>query len=288
VGSKPQDRFFRTQFECIKAAGEEGSWVRGHILHGETDRSGSRNLHGPGDTAANLIIIDQSLNQNMRSWIEDAVLKLVYGPFPHVLWLNAWVDSYYPGLPFFADSISVEYGPYLPPGIEGPRWNFRQFVLKRTPPNCPAYTLAQIPWRLAGPSSSGFQSTLQICHGELESRVLAVAAGGLMVAIDPRWVGRGPGEEAVGPEGQPGGCPGQNYYVSLWKENSLALDTRIGRAELAGGRRTVLTWQELDPGYYYLNIDAQRGEIEPGCCLEGSITVAPFYAPAPPSDRDLA
>jgi hypothetical protein len=47
IGSKPQDRFYKEQFACIAAAGQTGDWVRGHILHGETERSGPRNLHGP-------------------------------------------------------------------------------------------------------------------------------------------------------------------------------------------------------------------------------------------------
>ena len=99
----------------------------------------------------------------MRTWIEDAVLKLVYGPLPHVLWLDAWVDSYYPGLPFFAESISVEYGRFNTlTGREGPRLNSRQFVLSRKPPNCPAQWFAEEGF--AGRrcrTRSGFQGTLQ-------------------------------------------------------------------------------------------------------------------------------
>jgi hypothetical protein len=172
IGSEPQERIYADQFKCIDAAGERGNWLRGHILHGKTPRSGDRNLHGPGDTAANLIIIDQSLNQSMLSWIEAVVLKLVYGPLPQVLWYDAWVDSYHPGLPFFADSISVEYGPYdTRMGREGPRWNSKQFVLSKKPPNCPtpAPLLLAPPGRKRG-LESGFQSTLEICNRALISR----------------------------------------------------------------------------------------------------------------------
>ena len=288
TGSKPKDQFYADQFKCINATPEEkGNWVRGHILHGETDRSGYRNLHGPGDTAANLIIIDQSLNQSMRSWIEDAVLKLVYGPLPHVLWLNAWVDSYHPGLEFFADSISVEYGRFdTRSGTELPRWNFKQFVLSRKPPYCPADGFAGgvFPWIATGASSSGFQSTIQVCHRQLESRVFDVAYGGLMVAIDAKWVGRGPGQEAAGAEGQPEGCPRQNYRVALYREHDLARDEWISTSdELSTGRREVQTWRRLDDGQYYLRIWTDN--VDPSCCLEGDITVAPFDAPGRKSRR---
>ena len=89
VGSKPDKTVYRPQFECISKAGQEGIWLRGHVLHGETSRTGKRNLHGPG-TMNNLVIIDQTLNQAMSSWIETVVLNLLYGPYPHVLWLKAW------------------------------------------------------------------------------------------------------------------------------------------------------------------------------------------------------
>jgi hypothetical protein len=100
--------------------------------------------------------------------------------------MDAWVDSYYPGLPFFADSISVEYGPYdTRSGTEGPRWN--QFILGRKPPYCPAGGFAGgVPPWMAAASTAGFQSTLQVCHRELESRVFNVAYGGLIVAIDAK------------------------------------------------------------------------------------------------------
>jgi uncharacterized protein DUF4157 len=294
VGSKPQDRFYKDQFKCIEDAGQKTLWVPGHILHGKTDRAGDRNLHGPGDTAKNLIIIDQTLNQAMSSWIEQVVLDLVYGPrgarawWPHVLWYHAWVDSYYPGLPFFADSISVEYGPFdTRSGTEGPRWNFGQFTLGHKPPYCPAGGFAGgvFPW-MASASASGFQSTLQVCHRELESRAFHVADGGLTVAIDAKWVGRGPGVEAAGTEGQPEGCPRRNYQVALFQEFPLAFDRPISTTELATGRRVVLPWRGLDDGDYYLKIWSFENP-DPSCCLEGDITVTMFDAPGPKSRRHM-
>jgi hypothetical protein len=286
MGSEPDERIYAQQFQCIDAAGERGNWVRGHILHGRTARSGDRNLHGPGNTAANLIIIDQSLNQSMRSWIEDPVLKLVYGPWPHVLWLDAWVDSYYPGLPYFAESISVEYGLFdTGSGREEPRWNFKQFVLGRKPPNCPATVFPEgIAFGRAPRTRSGFQSTLQICHRELETRRFEVAEGGLMVAINAKWVGRGPGEEAARAEGEPGGCPRQNYHVALYRHYRLAFDDQISRSELSSGRRVLGSWRGLDEGVYYMEISTEN--LDPYCCLEGDITVDTFSAPGPKSRRE--
>lgn len=281
VGSEPQERIYADQFKCIDAAGERGHWVRGHILHGRTARSGDRNLHGPGDTAANLIIIDQSLNQNMRTWIEDAVLKLVYGPLPHVLWLDAWVDAYHPGLPFFADSISVEYGRFNTlTGREGPRLNFRQFMLGRKPPNCPAQGFAE--GMLPGGrrrTRSGFQSTLRICNRALKSRVFDVPNGGLMVAIDAKWVGKGSGGEPDRAKDQPEGCRRQTYHASLYQKGRI-IDDFISRYDnLIPGRREVMTWRELDDDQY--DLDIWTKVVDPYCCLVGDITVDTFPAPAP-------
>ncbi|HMC31018.1 MAG TPA: DUF4157 domain-containing protein, partial [Candidatus Angelobacter sp.] len=68
-GSEPDPSIYETQFECIannckpkvpSADCNARDWLRGHILHGKTSKSGPRNLHGPGDDIRNLIIIDQS------------------------------------------------------------------------------------------------------------------------------------------------------------------------------------------------------------------------------------
>jgi len=132
-------------------------------------------------------------------------------------------------------------------------------------------------------SSIGFQSTLQVCHRELESRVFNVAYGGLVVAIDAKWVGRGPGAEAAGAEGQPEGCPKRNYQVALYQEFPLAFDKWISTSELSTGQRVMLPWRGLDDGDYYLKIWTEN--VDPYCCLEGDITVAPFDAPGPKSRR---
>ncbi len=251
-GSKPLESIYQKQFECIKAAGESGKWLRGHLLHGETDRTGDRHLHGPGNTPANLIIITQSLNQQMRSWIEDSALKLVHGPLPHVLWMDVVVDSYHPGLEFFAESISVEYGPYrTSTGREGSPWKRKQFFDLKKPPHCPSYGLwpegAVPPW-VGGSALNtfGFQSTLFIHGGgkanRLSSRNFDVNTGGLIVAIDAKLV--------------PPKCTVEHYYVELMKDK-FGRDEQMSRSEISvypEKWRQVLMWRGLLPGEYYLQI----------------------------------
>jgi hypothetical protein len=137
-GSEPDNRIYRDQFDCINAAGQKGSWVRAHLLHGKTSSSGSRNLHGPGDDIRNLIISDKSLNGNMSSGAERPALDRVYD-HSEVLWYDSRVDSYVSGLDFFAQSITVDFGSFnTDTGTEGPRLGGGTFTLKKTPPNCPA------------------------------------------------------------------------------------------------------------------------------------------------------
>jgi hypothetical protein len=274
-GSKPLESIYREQFECIRTAGESGNWVRGHLLHGKTDRTGDRHLHGPGDTSANLIIISQSLNQSMRSWIEDAALKLVYGPLPHVLWMDVWVDSYHRGLDFFAESINVEYGPFrTSTGTEGAAWNRKQFADPRKPPPCPA--VPRPPPGIRG--TSGFQSTVSIWGGgrgnQLVSRNVEIdkTTGGLSVALDVQLA--------------PAKCTVERYYVELvkdvsWKGNPKISQTRV--YVYPDVRRQLLVWRELPPGEYYLRIWREdEGVLKrtPGCLLKGDITVDTFHAPA--------
>ena len=145
----PDNRVYRAQFDCITAAGEYGRWVRAHILHGRTSSSGNRNLHGPG-TMNNLIIGDKKLNGDMRIGAEGPALGFVYG-LRQALWYESRVDSYVPGLDFFAQSITVDFGLYdTTTRSEGPRIGGGTFSLARTPPNCPANLGGG-----AGPSGSG-------------------------------------------------------------------------------------------------------------------------------------
>jgi hypothetical protein len=142
TGSPPDKKIYKPQFDCIGAVGQGGLWVRAHILHGETSSSGPQNLHGPGDDMRNLIITDDhfsGLNTDMNRGAEQAALKRVYGPGNEVLWYDSRVDSYVPGLDFFAQSITVSFGSFdTSTGTEGPViLPPTTFGLKHTPPNCP-------------------------------------------------------------------------------------------------------------------------------------------------------
>jgi hypothetical protein len=99
-----------------------------------------------------------------------------------------------------------------------------------------------------------------------------------MVAIDARWVGRGPGGEPDRAKGQPEGCRGQTYHVSLFQKGLI--DEFIDRYDnLIPGRREVMIWRELDADDYDLKVWTK--EVDPYCCLVGDITVDTFPAPAP-------
>jgi len=144
-GSEPDDSIYEQQFDCIRRMRRSGvpvgMWVRAHLLHGETSRSGPRNLHGPGDDMRNLIITDGgfgSLNTDMYFGAEDPALDRVYGPDYEVLWYESRVSSYAPGLDFFAQTITVDFGSFdTITRTEGPRLGGGTFNLRRPPPNCP-------------------------------------------------------------------------------------------------------------------------------------------------------
>ncbi len=287
VGSEPDPNIFKDQFACI-AQKDPGYWVRGHLLHGETSSSGPRNLHGPGDEAWNLIIIDKSLNGLMRTLAEGPVLNMVYGD-DAVLWYDVVVDAYTPGLPFFADALTVEFGFYEPlTHTEGPKMFSYPFTLSRNPPYCPAMGLAGavFPWS-AHPSTFGFQSSFEVCS-VLKSRYFDVTDGGLIVAIDAKWVRKG-GDEAD--RGKP--CPNEDYFVHL-SQYKLLLDHRVDVTRVTAGQRVILTYRELESvgeyhyDKYYVKIIPWPNRDDDDCCLEGEILVTPFSAPDPRKRRPEA
>jgi hypothetical protein len=302
-GTEPNGSIYRDQFDCINAAGEGGSWVRAHLLHGRTSSSGPFNLHGPGYTPLNLIITDKSLNGQMRVNAEGPAIARVYGG-SDVLWYESTVDSYYPGLEYFGQSITVNYGRYnTTTGTEGPREGGGTFSLKRTPPNCPVTPLGGgiLAPGTAAPSSAGgagtaapsaagggvapptvggvtlaptstfnFQSTIQICHRTLTSRTIHVGNGGLMVRIDARWFNASGSTEQSGED-----CPISQYHISL-REKGWLWDSEIGTFDMTVGRPETVYWRYLDPGDYYLFFWTLNDN--PNCCLQGDVVVSTFDA----------
>jgi hypothetical protein len=280
VGSPPDGSIYRQEFDCINAAGQGGSWVRAHILHGRTSSSGPFNLHGPGDDIRNLIITDKSLNGQMRIGAEGPALTRVYGR-KEVLWYDSKVDSYVPGLDAFAQSITVSFGAYDPrTRTEGPRLGGGTFTLKRTPPNCPTVSSALLP-APAGPEPGpaktprgnfAFGSTLQLCRA-LRSRTFHVADGGLDIRIDANWSNPS-GEQTLGQET----CGAGTYTVKLYRSRAYWFDETIGEQTMKVGEPGIVSWKYLDSGDYYFDIILSGGA---SCCLQGELTVTTFSAPKP-------
>ena len=317
IGSEPLGSIYRDQFDCINAAGQGGSWVRAHLLHGRTSSSGPFNLHGPGNTPMNLIITDQSLNQQMRRGAEAPAIGLVWGA-SQALWYESKVDAYSPGLDYFGQSITVDYGAYnTATSTEGPRLGGGTFTLKRTPPNCPATPLAGVTPGAAGPggitpavvagagpaqagaqgappagtslvpqSNLAFTSTLQFCW-TLRSRQFPVNNGGVVVRLNVELAD----EHGGAP---PGSCPTTGYRVILQRKGRWFFEEDIlDPIPLELGKGQTLSWRQLKPGDYMVQVektvggeqeDPMRwilGESPESCCLRGEITVSTFDAPAP-------
>jgi hypothetical protein len=286
IGSPPDNRIYRPQFDCITAAGQRGSWVRAHILHGRTSSSGRFNLHGPGDDMRNLIIADQSLNQTMRSGAEGPAINRVWGN-NEVLWYESKVDTYAPGLDYFAQSLTVRFGSFdTTTGMEGPQLGRGTFTLSRTPPYCPATSSVPVPSPSVptppkpgtahpspGRSSLKFQSTLNICHKQLtSSHIVHVSDGGLEVRVGANWFDS-KSNKLLGPPR----CPIRDFSITLMKQGLW--DSSISTATVPVGRGATVRWKHLDSGDYYLKINTTNSDSS--CCLRGDIGVGTFSAPRP-------
>jgi len=135
-GSPPSPSVYAHQFACIAGAGQTGSWVRAHLLHGKTSGSVG-DLHGPGNRTWNLIIADKSLNGGMSKRAELPAIAAVYAA-NRVLWYESTVDGYVPGRDFFAEAVTVRWGLYDPvTKTPGPAIVSERFPRKKDPPNCP-------------------------------------------------------------------------------------------------------------------------------------------------------
>jgi hypothetical protein len=300
-GSQPDPTIYRQEFDCINAAGQCGSWVRAHILHGETSSSGPFNLHGPGNDIRNLIITDKSVNSLMSSRVERPVINSVYRNNA-VMWYDSKVDSYEPGKESFAQSVTVSAGFYdTNTNIEGPPvpflgGTFRLNRLKKTPPNCPppsATPSAAQPTSIQGitpPVPHGvtaatpvsdleFQSYFKICIKEKATRSFRVKNGGLEVILFADWFDAA-GENKL----DSSACRTDHYFIILeqsgvfWGFNQYSekpIQIKVGQAI------QPLKWTGLKDDTYRLRIYVEeRLDVTPSCCLQGDITVSTFNAPA--------
>ena len=325
-GSQPDGTIYSHEFECINAAIDRGetkkTWVRAHILHGETESSGPFNLHGPGNDIRNLIITDKSINTLMSTRAEQPVIDSVYRNNA-VMWYDSRVDSYEPGKASFAQSVTVSVGFYdTNTNTEGPPVPFLggTFTLKNTPPNCPppsATPTAAQPTSIQGvtpPAPQGatattpisdleFQSTFKICIKELPSRAFDVKNGGLEVSVFADWFDAS-GENKL----DSSACPFDHYFVLLEQSGLLWGFNQYSQEPIripVGQRIQPLKWTGLKSDKYRLKIyvdgrldapasgagaGSRAPELPPPqtCCLQGDITVSTFSAPALPPGEILA
>jgi len=100
-GSLADPSVYPKQFKCIKDQGMGRFWIPAHLLHGETRRRPTRNLHGPGNEKRNIIIAHTAVNRQMNASVEEPALTRAYD-LNQVLWYESKVDSYVPGDEFFA------------------------------------------------------------------------------------------------------------------------------------------------------------------------------------------
>lgn len=283
-GSLPSSLIFQSEFACINAAGQGGNWLRAHVLHGKTKRRPLFNLHGPGNMKWNLVIADQTLNQQMRVAAEDPVIGRVHLR-NEVMWYRSKVDSYVPGRESFAQSLTVDFGRFdTTTNTKGPREGGGTFTLGHQVPNCPpglaAGMLPGIPpptFRAARPATTtlSFQSTFKICLRELRSRTFHVASGGVQLRIAGGWF-----DSSGNIPQDANSCPVREYKITLWKDNGRFWpDGEMGHLLIPVDRAAKVKWQRLVAGDYYFIVETTNRN--PQCCLTGEISVATFSAPRP-------
>ncbi|HZK79551.1 MAG TPA: DUF4157 domain-containing protein [Humisphaera sp.] len=266
-GSQAKESVYQPQFDCIRKAGKRRIWYPLHLLHGWTRRTGSRNLHGPGNDRKNIIIGSGKVNSSMYQRVEKAVLDRVYG-LKQALWYQAKVADYFPGNEFFAKGISVEYGEYdVNTSVRGPALDSISFPTYDTPPLCPPASSAGA---IAAAPKPDFKSTVSICLKSLNSRPFQVNDGGVVVKIQAHWL---PG--ASGATGNP--CRPAEYTVTLQRPGIIYGWNNVSSKTVPAGHGASLTWKQLQKDNYRVEISAPTHTA--GCCLTGDISVRTFSAP---------
>ena len=105
-----------------------------------------------------------------------------------------------------------------------------------------------------------FNSTMQICHRLLKSRVFKVTRDSIKVTVSTRWDG-------------PSGCGGATFPMNLNK-NNLIFDDELEKKVFTVGQNSQ-TWDGLEEGEYYLTIWPDN--TNPHCCLVGDIEVTELF-----------
>ena len=262
VGSLAQASTYMDQFRCIKRAGLSRTWLPLHLLHGATRRTGSRNLHGPGNKRWNIVIGDTAMNGKMYKAVEDFVINRVYD-WNQVLWLESKVEAYFPGNEFFAKRIRLAWGLYsTTTNSEVSTIGGETFDSNNVPPRCPP-TSPSGAASLGVAGASGFDTTIGICEKSLRSKKnFPVSDGGLELTLRTHVSG--------------GDCNIRDYTVTLWKFNKYWIDGKFGSKAVPAGKTVRLSWRKLPLGDYYLVFEL--GPHQKGCCLNGDMSVRTFYA----------
>lgn len=125
----------------------------------------------------------------------------------------------------------------------------------------------------------GFESTVKVCHNELESRKFQVENGGVRVVL----VANSPDFSVVN-------CEDFDFGVTLTRSEDWWPDNRIGSCEATTGGTRSFLFANIPAGTYYLTI--WRSFDHPYCCLEGDILVfdeaVSSDSPGCQRDKDLS
>lgn len=106
----------------------------------------------------------------------------------------------------------------------------------------------------------GFESTVEICHGVLETRNFDVTKGGLRVVLILKDLDK-----------QIPNCGDFDFWVTLTQSEDWWPDDDIATCEASTGGTRSFSFANLSAGTYYLTISQIFGH--PYCCLEGDILV---------------
>jgi len=111
-----------------------------------------------------------------------------------------------------------------------------------------------------------FDSTVQICHRVLKSRVFHVSEGGIVVVANAAWEPSPDWRGAEKPE-----CGREIYEITLSRVGRF-WDSDEESCEFQHGAPITRNWTNLPEGDYYLTI--WTNNTNPNCCLQGTIQVS--------------
>ncbi len=111
-----------------------------------------------------------------------------------------------------------------------------------------------------------FDSTMEICHHLLKSRVFHVSQGGIVVTAHASWEASPDWRGA-----EPPSCGHDMYNMTLTRV-AWPFDSEVANCEFQNGRSVSKNWTGLPEDDYYLTI--WTNNTNPNCCLRGEISVS--------------